>query len=86
MRRIIGDSYYRVGDHLWNQAEKEAERTKILDQYIRRGLEAKGRYEEPKILIKKIEKYWDQYKEYGLEEPKLSPNRKIMNVILGNFI
>ena len=53
---------------------------------MRKGLEAKGGYEEPKMLIRKMEIFWNQYKKYGLEEPKLSPNRKIMNVVLGNFI
>ena len=29
--------------------------------------------------------YWNKYKEYGLDEPKLSPNRKIMNINLSNL-
>ena len=84
--KIIGDSCYRVGEYLWNQAETENERRKILDGYMRKGFEAKGGYEEPEMLIEKMKILWKQYKEYGLEEPKLLPNRKIMNVDLGKFL
>ena len=45
--KVIGDSCYRVGEYLWKQAETENERRRILDQYIRKGFEAKGGYEEP---------------------------------------
>ena len=83
---VIGDSCYRVGEYLWEQAETVNERRRILDQYIRKGLEAKGGYEEPEMLIRRMKIFWNQYKDYGLEEPKLSPNRKIMNIHLGNFI
>ena len=53
---------------------------------MRKGFEAKGGYEEPRMLIRKMEIFWKQYKEYGLEEPKLAPNRRIINVDLSNFI
>ena len=84
--KIVGDSCYRVGEYLWKQAKTENKRRKILDQYIRKGLEAKGGYEEPEILIRRMKIFWKEYKDYDLEEPKLSPNMKIMNVNLGNFI
>ena len=83
---VIGYSCYRIGEYLWKQAETEKQRRKILDQYIRKGFEAKGGYEEPEMLIEKMKILWKQYKEYGLEEPKLAPNRRIMNVDLSNFI
>ena len=83
---VIGDSCYRVGEYLWEQAETENERRRILDQYIRKGLEAKGGYEEPRMLIRKMKIFWKRCKKYGLEEPELSPNRRIMNLNLGNFI
>ena len=82
-RRVIGDSYYRVGDYLWKQAETEIEMARILEQYIKRGLEVKGGFEEPRMLIEKMKIYWKEFKGY---EPKLSPNRNIMNVDLSNFI
>ena len=82
--RVIGDYCYRVGDYLWKQAETEIEMARILEQYIKRGLEVKGGYEEPKMLIEKMKIYWNEFK--GYDEPKLSPNRKIMNVDLSNFI
>ena len=84
--RVIGESYYRVGEYLWKLAETETEKMKILNQQIRRGLEAKGGYEEPETLIKNMKQYLKRFKEYGLEEPKLFPNRKIMNVDLSNLI
>ena len=84
--KLIGDSCYRVGGYLWDQTETENERRKILDQYIRKGLEAKGGYEEPQMLIEKMKIFWNQYQEYGLKEPKLSSNRRIMNLNLGSFI
>ena len=65
--RVIGDSYYRVGEHLWKQAETDIERTKILDQYIRKGFEFKGGYEEPFMLIKKMGIYWKKFNQYSLE-------------------
>ena len=57
-----------------------------MNGYMRKGLEAKGGYEEPEMLIRRMKIFWKAYKDYGLEEPKLSPNRKIMNIDLGNFI
>ena len=82
--RVIGDSYYRVGDYLWKQAETEIEKARILEQYIKRGLEVKGGFEEPRMLIEKMKIYWKEFK--GYDEPELSPNRNIMNIDLSNFI
>ena len=30
--RIIGDSWYRVGEYLWKQAQTDIEKAKILDK------------------------------------------------------
>ena len=80
--RVIRDYYYRVGRYLWDQADTQTKKQRIVDTYIRRGFE-RG-YEEPITLLGKMKLHWKQFKEYDLEEPKLLPNKKIMNVYLSN--